>query len=132
MRVIDRKIPTSYEQALDRITRKDGTYLASNLGRNTRLVPGEPIARQYRPARIDVVLYDTPVVTFYADGVVELNSGGYRTATTKARINAALRHSIYRVVAHGDTWHVVSNHSPTWLGPLFRDGYRLRFSVFSL
>ena len=40
--------------------------------------------------RIVVTLHATRIVTFYPDGRIVLNSGGYRTSTTKARMNAIL------------------------------------------
>jgi hypothetical protein len=56
-------------------------------------------------SRIDgrtfVTYHDTPVVTVDADGTVTLNSGGWRSSTTKTRINQAasqlgLRFSVYQ------------------------------------
>jgi hypothetical protein len=39
------------------------------------------------PERIAVQYHDTDVVTYHADGGVTLNSGGWRSQTTKERIN---------------------------------------------
>lgn len=36
---------------------------------------------------IRVMFYDTAIVTYHQDGRVLLNSGGFRTPTTKSRIN---------------------------------------------
>lgn len=37
--------------------------------------------------QIAVKLFDTDVVTYHADGAVELNNGGWETVTTKKRLN---------------------------------------------
>lgn len=36
---------------------------------------------------VSIELHGTKVVVFYANGLVKLNSGGWRTSTTKDRIN---------------------------------------------
>jgi len=51
--------------------------------------------------RTVVTYHETPVVTVDADGTVTLNSGGWRSATTKTRINQAasqldLRFRVYQ------------------------------------
>lgn len=43
-----------------------------------------------------VELHGTKVVTFYANGLVKLNSGGYQTHTTKKRINQYSPVSVYQ------------------------------------
>jgi hypothetical protein len=53
---------------------------------------------------IDVVLHHTPIVRFHPDGNVELNSGNYRTVTTKARINEVLFPLGYRIVQEHYDW----------------------------
>jgi len=62
----------------NKLSRKVGnnTYLVRHSG-----VPGDSI---------HLKLHDTYIVTWYADGHVELNSGGWRTVTTKARLNEYL------------------------------------------
>lgn len=62
-------------QGRNKLSRKVGnnTYLVRNSG-----VPGDSI---------HLKLHSTYIVTWYADGRIELNSGGWRTVTTKARIN---------------------------------------------
>lgn len=68
-----------YQGALERL----GKRVSKKVGNNTYLllhaaIPGEAIHLR---------LHDTFVMTWFADGKVELNSGGWRTVTTKARIN---------------------------------------------
>lgn len=92
-----------------------------------------------------VKLHDTDVVTYFPDGTVELNSGGWRTMTTKARINAYLGDEKLRVWSDRGRWYVyafvesaelvhVSDEHPDWdyhpiehvkLG-LFFDGIRIK------
>jgi len=52
---------------------------------------GEPVARNTRLFKrgdnYAIQLHDTDVVTFHPEGTVTLNSGGWRTVTTKDRIN---------------------------------------------
>lgn len=50
------------------------------VGNNTYLV-------RINPETIGVKLHNTIVVTIHQDGTYTLNSGGWRTVTTKARIN---------------------------------------------
>lgn len=67
--------PEVNEKLGSKLQRKAGhhTYLVRNSG-----VPGDSIHLKF---------YDTYIITWYADGRIKLNSGGYRTVTTKARIN---------------------------------------------
>ena len=55
---------------------------APEVANNTRVIDhGESIA---------VRLHETDVITFHSDGRIVLNSGGWRTVTTKQRINSYL------------------------------------------
>lgn len=74
----------NYQKADEYLGKKTDRPIGT--GRATRLVrhsgvPGDSI---------HLKLHDTYVVTWYADGRIELNSGGWRTVTTKARINEHL------------------------------------------
>lgn len=53
---------------------------SKKVGNNTYLV-------RISPETIGVRLHDTIVVRIHSDGTYTLNSGGWRTVTTKARIN---------------------------------------------
>lgn len=57
---------------------------SGRIGHNTRVVVWDDTGG------ISFVLYATPIVTYYPDGEIELNSGGHHTVTTKARMNALL------------------------------------------
>jgi len=68
----------TYEEAKEMLKGRN----SKKIGNNTYLVDLEN--------RIVVRLHDTNVVTFYEDGKVKLNSGGWQTVTTKDRMNKYL------------------------------------------
>ena len=69
----------------------------------------------YKDGRVAIRLHDTNVVITYPDGSIVLNSGGWRTSTTKDRIN---KFSPYRVHQSKGIWYV--------LGSAFYDGIILQ------
>lgn len=71
----------SYEQARDFLGNRQERKLAHNTTVRMSFAVAEAV---------EVVLHRTPVVTFYADGRVRLDSGGYRTRTTADRIRQLL------------------------------------------
>jgi hypothetical protein len=52
---------------------------------------------------IAIKLHDTDIVTFYPDGDIKLNSGGWRTPTTKDRIQT---YSPYRISQERGVWRI--------------------------
>lgn len=95
MRKIDSIIPTSHAEAARQLGRK--TY--KQLNANTRLINlGDEV--------IGLVLHSTTVVKFIVDGSIILNSGGWQTMTTKARINAALADSPNQLVQRKGLWYI--------------------------
>jgi hypothetical protein len=42
--------------------------------------------------RVDIVLYDTPVVSYYRDGSFSVDNGGFNTPTTMNRVNQFAPH----------------------------------------
>lgn len=88
MRKIEQLIPTSLAAARALVeSSRDRTE--KTLGGNTRVRLNYFAGRC--TAGYEVVLYATPVVTFYADGTIGLRTGGHVTVTTRSRMNAALR-----------------------------------------
>lgn len=65
-----------------------------------------------RENAVSVRLHNTDVVTFHRDGTITLNSGGWRTVTTKARINDALGRTGY-VSQDKSVWHYLP-HGIGW------------------
>lgn len=61
----------------------------AKLAHNTYVVEVEGITPEHPGYAIR--LHHTNIVTFYLDGTVKLNSGGYHTVTTKARMNEILQ-----------------------------------------
>lgn len=80
-------------QGRNKLSRKVGnnTYLVRNSG-----VPGDSI---------HLKLHHTYILTWYADGRIELNTGGWLTVTTKARINKYLP-SGYTISQERGVWYV--------------------------
>lgn len=68
---------------------RGGDKLAK-LGNNTwidlRREQGVEPSREY----VVIILHNTGIVDYYDDGMIVLNSGGYQTVTTKARMNEVL------------------------------------------
>ena len=97
MRVTLKDLPASYDEAETFV----GKRASRSLGANT------VVFRDERGA-LGVRLYKTTVVRFMrdADGFesVELNTGGHKTSTTKARLNGALKHTAWRVYAERGAW----------------------------
>lgn len=73
-----------YEVAEKTLGRRD----SKKVGNNTYMVRGDGC--------IHVRLHQTNVVTYYPDGRIVLNSGGWRTPTTKDRINNWTSARIYQ------------------------------------
>lgn len=71
----------------------------------SKVVPSirETIIDQYDD-NIHIRYQDTDVVIFKADGTIVLNSGGWRTTTTKSRMNAALNGTGWRVWQRDGDW----------------------------
>lgn len=59
---------------------------------------------------INIRLHDTDIMTYYPDGVIELNSGGWKTMLTKNRMNDLLPKP-WRVFADKGVWYVSAGNS---------------------
>lgn len=86
--------------AAHRDRRTDTAKLAHNTV--VRVVEGNKIGEDGYAIR----LHSTDIVTFYKDGTVKLDSGGYQTVTTKARMNEILHPMGITVEQKGGTWYV--------------------------
>jgi hypothetical protein len=71
------------------------------LANNTRLIKSE-----IEPEAFGVKLHDTEVVTIHADGTYSARTGGWRTYTTKDRIN---NYSPARVSQMNGVWYVTTS-----------------------
>lgn len=74
----------TYQQANEYLGKKMNR--PAGTGRHTRMVRNSGVPGD----SIHLKLHNTYVITWYADGRIELNTGGWRTVTTKARINEFL------------------------------------------
>lgn len=63
-------------------------------------------AERRDPSTIVVVLHRTPIVAFARDGMMTLNSGGYQTVTTKARMNQFLTPNGWHLTQKRGKWVV--------------------------
>ncbi len=102
MRSVYRAIPPHWQAAHETLKDRHGNeILERSLGYETRLarmsgVPGDEIA---------LIHYRTAIVRFSADDSVVVTTGGYYSATTKARIKAALRGSSWSIAAERGVWY---------------------------
>lgn len=122
MKLTKRNIPTTYAEAQELLGRRDQRRISTN-GLLWR-INGSPFGD------IRLRLHGTDVVTFHADGTLTLRTGGYRTVTTKAWMNAALRGTRFRVYQHKYQWHISRFYfeseeqkwySIEWPAPAYRD-----------
>ena len=73
--------------------------------------------RYTRPDGVEVIrLHETDIIERHPDGRVVLNSGGWKTVTTKARLN---EHSPYRVWSDRGQWIVGDPQNPDRRTPFF-------------
>ncbi len=76
----------TYQEGLDRLGKQRRTYRLAQqgmtIGRNTTLM------HNINTPDLHVMLHGHNIVTLYPDGAVRLDSCGYRTATTKHRMDA--------------------------------------------
>lgn len=73
------KAPTSFGEAVAFLDGRDDVAIMGN----TRLI-------RLDEHTVAVRFHNTYIVTFHRDGSIDLNSGGWQTVTTKARINSFL------------------------------------------
>ncbi len=87
--------PTTYGEA--------ATFLGD---RDRRKVGNNTYLERTHDEGIALVLHATPVVTFYATGLARFTTGGYRTVTTKERLNRVLRAHGFNVYAKDYAWRL--------------------------
>ena len=104
------ELPQSYDDALEIYTdrqRNSTLRRGIKLANNTYLTyPAfeDGLSTDQVPAWFGVRLHDTNVVEFHADGRILLNSGGWKTVTTKQRMNACLNE--FKVYSQKRVWYV--------------------------
>lgn len=83
--------------------------------KHTKKVDNNTVRIEYTDGKVAIRLHDTNVIVQNPDGSFVLNSGGWRTSTTKDRIN---KYSPYRVWQEKGIWYVN--------GSMFYDGITLK------
>lgn len=73
--------PQTYAQAHAIASKARDNYVGKKIANNT-------YARLWHMGAVVIVLHDTAVVTFFPDGRVKLDSGGFQTQTTRDRMRA--------------------------------------------
>lgn len=78
-------------------------------GRSRRRVGNNTWAEIERNGDVRIILHSTTIVTIHADNTYTLNSGGWRTSTTKDRIN---KYSPARLYQRKFEWFVMVEGKP--------------------
>lgn len=102
-------IPTTYAEARD-LMPADG---ARAVDRNTLII-------DMPDGSIGLKFHRTVILRYNPDGTTTVDAGGYRTSTTKERMNQALPEG-FRIFAKGGTWFVDAPNGETYE---FQDGYK--------
>jgi hypothetical protein len=102
----------TYQEAKQRLGSRDSRKLENNTYLKRR---GDTLA---------VMLHATDVVTYFPNGDIQLNSGGWRTMTTKDRIN---KYAPIRLWAHRGQWYIAQtwNTNPE---EFFKDGMIIHYN----
>ena len=92
-------IPKNYSQAEVFLSDKDFLRIPGIRSTSIQRLDNKSIA---------LVYHDTNVVTWYKDGSIQLDSGGYRTLTTKTRMNQGSPFVVYQ---KNGLWYVRTYYS---------------------
>lgn len=93
-----------YKHAYDMAITAKNKQAGKPIANNTRIIDNNDF--------ISIKLHDTDVIRFYSGGGIVLNSGGWRTKTTKERINT---YTNARISQKNNLWYMSD-------GTLFYDG----------
>lgn len=112
----DTQVHPHYQHAHDYLqTGRGNNPTSSKLANNT-------YAKKRNGGIIAVVLHATDVITFYLDGKIKLDSGGWRTPTTKDRISTYLPRPL-TVYQEKSIWYV--RNRDTGEKVVFEDGMEI-------
>jgi len=98
--------------------------LQAKLGNRAQRKIGNNTYLRSRGDDLIVRLHNTDILIAHHDGFVTLNSGGYRTVTTKARISEYLQGTGYHVYQDKKVWYVKTGDGATVVP--FEDGIALQ------
>ena len=100
------------------------TFAAKLTGRNSqsRKLANNTTLLRIDPSTIAVKLHSTNVVTFHADGRIVFDSGGWKTPTTKERMNS---YSPARVSQSQGTWEItIDGRAANFADGITWDGHK--------
>jgi hypothetical protein len=96
----------------------------SHLGnRDRRKLANNTYLERRGENRIAVILHETDILTFTRDGYLYFNSGGWRTVTTKDRMNGFQKRA--RVYSHKGAWFVSDGKWDAEKREEFADGFKI-------
>jgi hypothetical protein len=81
-------------------------FLAAGRNPGQRKLANNTVVRRTEEGELAIRLHETDVVTFTRLGITILNSGGWKTVTTKDRINEALSGTGWRLSQERGQWYV--------------------------
>lgn len=90
-------LPTVYRNAL--------ALLGARKNATQKKIANNTVARKTEDGSIAICLHNTDIITFRPDGRVTVNTSGFRTKTTKARINSFLPSPFPRLYQAKGVWH---------------------------
>lgn len=111
IRIDDKRFPTSYHDAEQRL---DGAACVPLMANTVLIRVDVPVIGGNTERRYVVRYHRTNIVVFHPDGRVTLNTDGYRTVSTKQRINACLFGRGVRVCTERRTWYIVRRDGIVW------------------
>lgn len=106
-------------------TREPITY--DELKPGSRLIRSNTRATENEDGTFNIYLHDNLIAILYFEGSVRVYSAGYRTVTTKQRLNNLLSHTnwrIYQTNFKWEVWKVTSSRLQEIVIP-FQDGMLL-------
>lgn len=86
-------IPTTFKAAVQLL----GNRLERTIGHNTRL-------RVSDSEQLELVYHSTAIARYYPDGAVKLYTGGFRTVSTKARLDRLAQAAGFRLRQRDREW----------------------------
>lgn len=94
----------AFETYLDHITARSDA--GRKIGHNTYAMPGEIVRGGVVRRCVHIRYHSTIIATWIDNGLIQLDSGGYRTVTTKSRLNLIGRRLGFRVWQSDFAWYL--------------------------
>lgn len=110
---------------------KDYESASAQLGKRATLIVANNTILARHGATIGMVYHSTEVVTYHEDGRITLTSGGWRTVTTKERLNWVLHQHGLSLYQEASRWFVAYHVDWATAFP-FADGFTVKHGVIVL